>query len=73
MSNIPHSCEYCIHCICNDWYYCESKEELRNVSEETIKRKNKCKKYEGCETSVITMEEYRPRGYTKPIPEWMKL
>ena len=51
-------CRYCAFCFEGDVFYCSVKEIV--LSENKIKRANKCKEFAFINTDVISGKEYKP-------------
>ena len=55
-------CRYCVYCAEGDGYVCTGKKRPRQLTEEQIKRPNRCKAFQLTD-DVITGREYQPREY----------
>lgn len=59
-------CRYCAFCFEGDVFYCSVKEIV--LSENKIKRANKCKEFAFINIDVISGEEYKPHIRQKVEP-----
>lgn len=60
-------CRYCAHCFEGDGYVCDGLKHARHLTEEQIKRPNRCKAFDLTD-DVITGREYQPREYRPRAP-----
>lgn len=56
-------CRYCSNMVCGDVNYCEKYQKC--LSNENIKRVNKCKDFVFNEIDAITFNKYKPRVNNK--------
>ena len=56
-------CRYCSNMVCGDVNYCEKNRKC--LSDEAIKRVNKCKDFVFNEIDAITFNKYKPRVNNK--------
>ncbi len=56
-------CRYCAFCFEGDVFYCADKDMV--LSEDKIKRANKCKEFAFVNVDVITGKEYKPHNISE--------